>query len=179
MPGAGLRLSWEGATGDLDWQRLEAGLSARVMPGRWTFAARLDGGMVFSDSLPPQALFELGSSAGLPGFDYKAFTGDRAALGRVSAMYTLPILNAPVRLGALYLPAIAPAPALGLQLGWTDASPETQRIMDVYGWKVSDGVRATAEARLRFFGGSVSVGVARPLERDADWRFVWGLVAGL
>jgi hypothetical protein len=40
-------------------------------------------------------------------------------------------------------------------------------------------MRATAEARLRFFGGSVSVGVARPLERDADWRFVWGLVAGL
>ena len=179
MPGAGLRLGYEGAVGDLDWQRLEAGLSARAMPGRWTLSARLDGGVVFADSVAPQALFELGSTAGLPGFSYKAFTGDRAALGRFNVMYTLPLLNAPVRLGGLYLPAPAPAPSIGLQAGWTEASAEAQRVMDLYGWQTSDGLRATVDARLRFFGGSVSVGVARPLERDADWRFVWSLVSGL
>ncbi|NJD09266.1 MAG: hypothetical protein FIB01_02100 [Gemmatimonadetes bacterium] len=179
MPGLGLRVAWEGAVGDLAWQRLEAGLSGRLMPGRWTLAARLDAGLVWSDSTPPQALFELGSAAGLPGFEHKAFTGDRAALGRLTAMYTLPILNAPVRLGAFYLPALAPSPSVGLQVGWTDARPETQTIMARYGWRVSAGVRATAEARLRFFGGSVSVGVARPLVRDADWGVVWGQAAEL
>lgn len=179
MPGAGVRLAWEGATGELDWQRLEAAVSARLMPGRWTLAARVDGGLVFSDSVPPQALFELGSSAGLPGFSYKAFTGDRAALGRFNVMYTLPIFNAPIRVGALYLPAPAPSPSVGLQAGWTDARADTRRLLEQYGWNTSDGLRATLDLRMRFFGGSVSVGAARPLERGADWRFVWGLVSGL
>jgi hypothetical protein len=32
---------------------------------------------------------------------------------------------------------------------------------------------------MRFFGGSVSLGAARPLGRDGEWRFVWGLVGGI
>ncbi|HSJ13373.1 MAG TPA: hypothetical protein VK939_03100 [Longimicrobiales bacterium] len=179
MPGAGLRLAYEGAYGGLEWQRLEAGVSSRIMSGRWTIASRLDGGVLLGPTPPPQALFELGSSVGLPGFSYKAFTGDRAALARGSVGFTLPLLNAPVRLGALYLPAPAPTPAVGIQAGWTEASAATQAMMDTYGWRTSDGVRATLDLRLRLFGGSVSVGAARPLERDADWKFVWGLVAGL
>lgn len=179
MPGAGVRLSWESAYGGLEWQRLEGGVSTRFMPGRWTLAARLDGGVLLGPSPPPQALFELGSSVGLPGFSYKAFTGDRAALGRASAGYTLPLLNAPVRVGVLYLPAPAPTPTVGIQAGWTEASGATQAMMDTFGWRTSDGLRATVDLRMRFFGGSVSVGAARPLERGADWKFVWGLVAGL
>jgi hypothetical protein len=179
MPGAGVRIAYEGAYGDLDWQRLEGGLSMRYMPGRWTLAARLDGGVLLGPAPPPQALFELGSSFGLPGFTYKAFTGDRAALARTSVGFRLPLLNAPVRIGSLYLPAPAPTPAVGLQAGWTEASPETEALMDAWGWTTSDGVRATVDLRLRLFGGSVSVGAARPLERGADWKFVWGLVAGI
>jgi hypothetical protein len=181
-PGMAVRLAWEGATGDLDWHRLEAGLGQRRMFGRWTLAVRGDAGLMLTPggSEPvPQALFELGTTTDLPGFTYKEFVGDRAALGRGTVMYTLPIFNAPIRLGSMWLPAPAPSPSVGLQVGWTDASPETQALMDRFGWRTSDGARSTVDLRLRFFGGSVSVGAARPLDRDGQWRFVWGLVGGL
>jgi hypothetical protein len=180
-PGVALRLAWEGATGELDWNRFEAGLSHRRMYGRWTLAARGDAGVMTypGDEPAPQALFELGTATDLPGFAYKEFVGDRAALARGAVMYTLPIFNAPIRLGSMWLPAPAPSPSVGVQVGWTDASPETQQFMNQFGWGTSDGARAALDLRLRFFGGSVSVGAARPLDRDGQWRFVWGLVGGL
>jgi hypothetical protein len=178
-PGLGLRLSYEGAAGELDWQRVEAAASLRRVFGRFTVAARGDAGALLSSGPPPQALFELGTTSDLPGFDHKAFTGDRAALGRLGIMYTLPLLNAPIRLGAMVLPAIAPAPSASVQVGWTDASTETRVLLDRFGWRTSDGARAAIDLRLRFFGGSVSAGAARPLERGGKWRFVWGLAGGL
>ena len=179
QPGLGLRLSWEGAVGDLDWQRVETGVSLRRMLGRFTLSGRADAGIVFSDSTPPQAMFELGTVADLPGFEHKAFTGDRAALGRVGVMYTLPIFNAPIRMGSLWLPAPAPAPSVAVQVGWTDARTETFAIMQRFGWETSNGARAALDLRMRFFGGSVSIGAARPLDQDGEWRFVWGLAGGI
>ncbi|HEX6309414.1 MAG TPA: hypothetical protein VFZ69_14555 [Longimicrobiales bacterium] len=179
QPGLGLRLTYEGAVGDLEWQRLEAGASLRRMIGRFTISGRADAGIALSDSLPPQAMFELGTVADLPGFEHKAFTGDRAALGRVGLMYTLPIFNAPIRMGSLWLPAPAPAPSVAVQVGWTDASDQTRAIMQRFGWLTSDGARAALDLRMRFFGGSVSIGAARPLDRNGEWRFVWGLVGGI
>jgi hypothetical protein len=79
----------------------------------------------------------------------------------------------------MWLPAPAPSPSVSLQAGWTDASAETLDLMNRYGWRTSDGVRTTVDLRLRFFGGSVSIGAARPLDRAGEWRFVWGLVGGL
>jgi hypothetical protein len=38
--------------------------------------------------------------------------------------------------------------------------------------QTSNGARATLDLRMRFFGGSVNVGAARPLDRDGQWRFV-------
>ncbi|HSJ07767.1 MAG TPA: hypothetical protein VK936_13770 [Longimicrobiales bacterium] len=178
-PGLALRLAWEGTSGDLEWQRVEAGAALRRMVGRWTLGLRADAGAMFSSDPAPQALFELGTTTDLPGFDHKAFVGDRAVLTRGTVMFTLPLLNAPIRTGSLWLPAPAPSPSVGIQLGWTDASAETLALMDRFGWDVSDGVRAAIDLRLRFFGGSVSVGAARPLDRDGEWRFVWGLVGGL
>jgi hypothetical protein len=178
-PGLGLRLTYDGAVGELDWQRVEAGASLRRIFGRFTVALRGDAGTLLSSEPPPQALFELGTTEDLPGFDHKAFTGDRAALGRVGLMYTLPVLNAPIRLGAMVLPAIAPAPSASFQVGWTDATDETRALLDRFGWSTSAGARAAIDLRLRFFGGSVSVGAARPLETGARWRFVWGLAGGL
>ncbi|HSJ23559.1 MAG TPA: hypothetical protein VK929_02670 [Longimicrobiales bacterium] len=181
-PGLAVRLAWEGASGDLDWHRLEAGFAQRRMLGRWTLGLRGDAGIMLTpgDAEPvPQALFELGTSADLPGFAYKEFVGDRAALGRGTIMYTLPIFNAPIRLGSFWLPAPAPSPSVGLQVGWTDAAAETQQLMDRFGWGTSDGARAAVDLRLRFFGGSVNIGAARPLDSDGRWRFVWGLVGGL
>jgi hypothetical protein len=179
QPGLGLRLAWEGAVGDIDWQRVETGISARRMFGRFTVSARGDAGIVFSDSTPPQAMFELGTVTDLPGFEHKAFTGDRAALGRVGLMYTLPIFNAPIRMGSFWAPAPAPAPSVAVQVGWTDATTETLAIMQRYGWQTSNGARAALDLRMRFFGGSVSIGAARPLDRDGEWRFVWGLSGGI
>jgi hypothetical protein len=179
-PGLALRLAWEGATGDLDWQRMEAGAALRRMSGRWTLAARGDAGIAFwRGEAVPQALYELGTSADLPGYDFKEFVGDRAAFARGSVMYTLPLFNAPIRLGAMWLPAVAPSPSVGLQVGWTDASAEARTLMEPFGWRTSDGARTAVDLRLRFFGGSVSLGAARPLERDGQWRFVWSLAGGL
>lgn len=179
QPGLGLRLAWEGAVGELDWQRVEAGASLRRMIGRFTLSGRADAGIVLSDSTPPQAMFELGTVADLPGFEHKAFTGDRAALGRVGVMYTLPIFNAPIRMGSLWLPAPAPAPSVAVQIGWTDARAETLATMERFGWQTSSGARAALDLRMRFFGGSVSIGAARPLDQDGEWRFVWGLAGGI
>ena len=179
QPGLGLRLAWEGAVGDLDWQRVETGASLRRMVGRFTFSGRADAGIVFSDSTPPQAMFELGTVADLPGFEHKAFTGDRAALGRLGVMYTLPIFNAPIRMGSLWLPAPAPAPSVAIQVGWTDARTETLATMQRFGWQTSSGARAALDLRMRFFGGSVSIGAARPLHQGGEWRFVWGLAGGI
>jgi hypothetical protein len=180
-PGLALRLAYEGATGELDWQRVEAGFAHRRMYGRWTLSLRGDAGAAFTpagEEPVPQALYELGTTTDLPGFAFKEFVGDRAALGRSTVMYTLPIFNAPIRLGSFWLPAPAPSPSVGLQVGWTDASPETLQLMDRFGWRTSEGARAAVDVRLRFFGGSVNVGAARPLDRDGQWRFVWGLVGG-
>ena len=178
QPGLGLKLSWEGTTGDLDWHRFEAGLAVRRMFGRFTVSGRGDAGIVLSDSTPPQTMFELGTAVDLPGFSHKAFTGDRAALGRFGLMYTLPIFNAPIKVGSLWLPAPAPAPSASIQVGWTDARPETLAIMEHFGWSTSNGARSAVDLRMRFFGGSVSIGAARGLDEDGRWRFVWGLSGG-
>jgi hypothetical protein len=45
-------------------------------------------------------LFEVGSPPGRRlGFGYKAFSGDRAAVGAVRIMYSPPVLKAPLSLG--------------------------------------------------------------------------------
>ena len=174
QPGLGWLLRYEGATGDIAWNRVEAAATLRRMAGPFTFAARADAGVVAADPVPAQALFEF-SNATLPGYDDVAiFAGDRAALGRVSLMYTLPVFRSPLRVGSLYLPALAPSPAVGFYAGWTDARTETLPVLQRIGWTVTDGARTSIDLRMRFFGGSVSVGAARALQDSAKWKFVWG-----
>jgi hypothetical protein len=36
----------------------------------------------------------------------------------------------------------------------------------------TNGWRASVDLRLRFFGGAVGLGMARPIDRSAPWRFV-------
>ena len=174
-PGVALRLDAEGATGDLEWIRLEAGLSARHVRDPFSFEGRLDGGLTLSDAPPPQRLFELGRYHGLPGYPPRAFAGDRAALAQAAISYTLPLLRRPCAVGGFYLPAPAPAPTVILRGGWTDASHEALPVMTELGARTTDGVRSTLDLRLRFFGGGVSLGVARPLDSGGEWRFVWSL----
>jgi hypothetical protein len=127
----------------------------------------------------PQALYELGTDSDLAGYEYKEFVGDRAAFGRGTVMYTLPIFNAPLRFGAMWLPAPAPSPSVSLQLGWTGASAHGTKTDGWLRMATSDGARTAVDLRLRFFGGSVSIGAARPLDRDGEWRFVWSLAGSL
>ncbi len=192
-PGLGAVLRWEVGRGGLDYSRTDVRVTARRYAGDWTFAARGDAGAVFGATLPAQQLFELGGSARLSGYDYKEFVGDRAAIVAGEAMWTSPFLRAPIVVSLpfvrrLVLPGASPALSVGAQSGWTSLTSAGgraaalrlgTRVDPMLGTVVpvsreTDGVRTTVEARLRFFGGAIGVGVARAVDRGAPWRFVGG-----
>ncbi len=184
--GYGGRAYYERGDGDLHYQRVELRGAMRWNRGRVTMAARADAGQIFGRVIPPQQLFELGSSEALPGYGYKEFGGNRAGLLRGLVMYRLNRWTAPVRLTTrLWLPSPSPALAFGVQAGWTDVSTSAARVaMAGLGgikdstllatWlpasRPSDGVRATVTGGVRFFGGAVGVLLARPLDQGGKWR---------
>ena len=193
-PGVGALVQGQAATGDLDWQRLEIRLVARRAWGPMIYAAQLDAGAVSGDSIPPQQLFELGENQNLPGYGYKEFAGNQAAVLRGLALYPLPLWRAPLRLGRLVLPGVAPTMSFGAQSGWAKATDDAAlsaiarlgTVADstlgvpgsVPGAPVSrptDGIKTTIDFRLRFFGGAVSVGVARATDHHQPWKLVVGL----
>jgi hypothetical protein len=186
QPGIGGRLSVDAAKGDLDWTRAELRVSARKYFGPLSVIAEANGGGVFGANPPPQRLFELGGYPSLPGYDYKQFVGDRAALFRGFLSYRLGLWKRPRRVWHdLLLPGVAPGIAVGIQGGWTELSssgaisaanaltigtalpaPEATR-----------GARATAGGGLTFFSDLFHVGVARPIDRKAPLRLVAGFGA--
>lgn len=185
--GYGVRAYYERADGDLHYQRVELRGATRWNRDRLTVAARVDAGQIVARELPPQQLFELGSSEALPGYGFKEFAGDRAALLRGVLMYRLNVLNVPVALTRrLWLPSPSPALAAGLQAGWTEASTAAaQRAIAQLGvtdpqslalWRApsrpSDGIRATVTGGMRFFGGALGLLLARPLERGGAWHLL-------
>lgn len=189
--GYGGHAYYERGDGDLKYQRVELRGAMRWNRGRVSLAARADAGQVFGRVIPPQQLFELGSSEALPGYGYKEFGGNRAALLRGLAMYRLNRLTAPLRLSTrFWLPSPSPALAIGVQAGWTDVSNSAGRVaMDGLGgardstllalWRPvsrpSDGVRATVTGGVRFFGGAVGLLLARPLDQGGKWRVTLAL----
>jgi hypothetical protein len=140
---------------------------------------------VWGDVIPPQRLFEVGGGGTLTGYDYKEFAGDRAALLRGQIDYAFPLWRMPHRLwSTLFIPGVAPGIAVGLQGGWTSLTTDAARAaVDALGpigsttpvSRSTDGFRATVGLGLTFFSGSVHVGIARPVDHRAPWRFVWGL----
>jgi hypothetical protein len=177
-PGVGAMISYLRGDGQLNFQRVEGRVSTRYNAGRWTFAARLDGGLVLGNP-PPQQLFEMGSVESLPGYGYKQFAGNQAALFRALAMYRLNALTAPIRVTRLYwLPALAPALALTAESGWTGASdPAAQasilRLGETAGQPLSTvtgNARATVAAGIRLFGGALGASMARAVDRPDRWR---------
>ena len=184
QPGIGARLHYEGAVGDLRWQRIELGLSARHHWGPISLGAHADGGLVVASAPPPQTLFELGGYETLPGYDYKVFAGDRAALFRTFASFRFPIWRTPVRIFRnLYIPGIGPGIGASAQGGWTEiSSAAVQRSVDALGagWSTepisvaTGGMRATVGAGITLFSDLVHIGFARPVDRSAPWRFVAG-----
>ena len=174
-PGIGARLVLEQAVGDLEWRRIETGVQLRGVRGPLTFATRLDAGVVFGDPPPLQTLYELGGTSGLPGYEYKEFAGDRAAMLRAVLRYDPRLLDAPIRIGALVLPALAPAPVVQWQAGWTAASGAAEGAVHALGSRVTGGVASAVDVQLTFFGGILGIGFARPLERHGGWDFVWSI----
>lgn len=175
-PGIGAGLTLEQATGELAWRRVEGRLHLRTMHGPWTLAARLDAGIVASDAPPPQTLYEIGTWTTLPGYGYKEFAGDRAAIFRGLVRFDPGILDTPIRFGGLVFPAISPAPAVQWHAGWTDApGSAAAAAVQTLGSRPTGGVRSAVDLELAFFGGAIGVGVARALDRHEDWRFVFSV----
>jgi hypothetical protein len=194
-PGAGASMRAEVASGDLTWRRAEVRLVVRRMLWRMVYAARADFGVVSGDSIPPQQLFELGEGQNLPGYGYKEFAGNQAAVIRGLVMYPLPLWRAPLRLGRWLLPSVSPLVSFGVQGGWASATNAAARasilrlgttedsvlarpVGGSTGTPVSrptDGFKSSIDFRLRFFGGALSAGMARAIDHRDAWRFVLGL----
>lgn len=190
-PGVGLVASYEIAGGGLRWQRAELTVAARKNLSDFVIAARANAGVVAGQPLPAQQLFELGGENALPGYDYKAFAGDRAAAAGVLAGYAFPLLRRPWRVvRSLVIPGLSPGIAIGAQGGWTELSTASGRaaVQVLSGAPIdcalsndcpeplsveTRGMRATVDARLTFFGGLIGVGVARPVDRAARWRLAF------
>jgi hypothetical protein len=177
-PGFGAELGYLRGDGQLNFQRIDFRLSTRENAGRWTFASRFDAGVLLG-SPPPQQLFEIGNSEGLPGYGYKQFAGDQAVLIRSLVMYRLNILDAPIKLTELYwLPALAPALGGSIQSGWTGASDAAARASILRLGEtiqspvstVTGNARATVAFGLRFFGGAIGISMARAVDHMDRWR---------
>jgi hypothetical protein len=185
QPGVGAKVHLEAGRGDLTWQRAELTLSAIKYHGAVALSAEASGGVVFGSIIPPQTLFELGGTAGLPGYDYKEFAGNHAALFRSHASYSFPVWRVPHRVrGNLTIPGLAPGLAIGVQGGWTEISNDAARIaVDHLGasWSpgpishATNGIRATAGFGVTLFNGFVHFGVARPIDTSAPWKLTLGL----
>jgi hypothetical protein len=194
-------IRYELGAGDLDYQRTEASLITRYDPGRFVLIGRLYGG-VLTGTPPTQQLFEIGGTNNLPGYDYKAFAGDRAWIARGTAQYALPYLRSPFPfIAGFVLPAIAPELNLGIQTGMAWASDDQARaavrrlgdkVDEVTGQPIidpgtgepvpvsvpTDKLRATASVGVRVLSGSVYLGFALPIDATRDTRrnlrFVFG-----
>jgi len=183
-PGLGARLAYEVASGELDWQRIDVRITARRYWHGLILATRMDAGAVVGSALPPQALYEIGGGNNLPSYGYKAFGGDRAALGRGIVAYQLPVLRAPTRVGRLIIPGISPGLGAGIHGGWAGSASTAARtgLLAFGGNGVTPlssptgRVRATADIRLTILSGAIGGGVARPVDHPGRWRpfFVWG-----
>ncbi len=169
--GFGARLSYERGDGELDYQRAEVRLTTRANRGPFSLGARLDAGLADPDA-PPQQLFELGENQNLPGYDYKEFAGDQAAVLRALALWRLPYMGAPVRLTPrIWLPPIAPAIALGVQSGWTRASTANAlATVTALGSVPTGHPRTSVSLSMRFIGGALGVGIAQAVDHRASPR---------
>lgn len=173
--GVGGQVTAEHARGTLEWTRVEARVMARQNYRSLTLAARLDGGVLLGDEPPPQQLFELGSTQNLLGYGYKEFVGNRSVVGRALAMYHLPVLRAPLRLGRFVFPGVAPALAAGTQAAWSEleggGAIRANADLLVPLSRPTGGVRTSVTLGVRVVGDAIGLGFARPVDRGGPWRF--------
>ena len=187
-PGINARFMYERGDGNINWQRAELRVVARRYVGPFVTTARFDVGTLLGNSAVPQQLFEFGQQQNLPGYGDKEFAGSRAAMLRGHVLYMLPFMRQPIRVSRRwFLPALAPGISVGIQGGWAEvhnaaAAGAMHRLQPLHLRATSnvalsrptDGVRATVSAGLRLFSGAIFVGMARPIDQAAPWRFVIG-----
>ena len=181
-PGIGARALVEAGRGDLNWTRAELHLIGRRYFGQVSIVAQGEAGLVAGDSPPSQKLFELGGDESLPGYEYKEFVGDRAALFRLFASYRLNIWQRPRRVWRNFLmPGVSPGIAASANGGWAElssagalaaASRLTNDVPPVP--QPTRGARTTVGAGLTFFSDMIHIGAARPVDRAARWKLVFG-----
>lgn len=170
VSGVGATMAYTRGDGTLSWQRAQVQALAQRMFGRFEVSARADAAIARGSDLPIQQLLEIGGTEGLPGYGYKAFSGDQATVGRATVGYLLPIWESPMRLGRVVLPAVGPRVQVGVFGGRASATPTTSLLLDRLGWVTSDGWRGSLDFRLRFFGGAISVGASRPIDQHQGWK---------
>ncbi len=194
ITGESIRSGWtvgsriEYAAGDLDWTRAEASAGWRWFYHRISSTGRLDAAMVMGDRAPLQQLFAIGGESDVLGFDYKEFGGDRAAIGRTSLRFALPVLERPfrppfMRSSRARVPGIAPALAVGVRSVWADASrPATRDALSRFGSRNDTGLLATRPTRgapaaasggILLFGGAFFLGWSRRLDSRSPWTFTF------
>ena len=184
-PGIGAATHYEIGRGGLDWQRAQLSLFGRKYWGPIALSVDAEGGAVWGAAIPPQQLFEMGGSGVLPGYAYKQFAGDRAALLRSDASYSFPIWRSPRRFWrSFFIPGLGPGLAARLQGGWTELLSNASRVAVTElgaGWSAvpvsvpTGGFRATFGLGVTLFSGSLHLGIARPVDHQAPWRLVGGL----
>lgn len=173
--GLGYTIAYERGDGTLRWQRTELQSLAQKMAGRFVFAARVDAAYVAGDAIPSQQLIEIGGAEGLPGYDYKAFAGNEAVIARSTVTWLLPFFSAPIHIGSVVIPGVSPQPQVGLFSGLTAATAEAEPVLNRLGWVTTDGWRSTLDLRLRFFGGTFSIGASRAIDHNGGWQLVFGV----
>jgi hypothetical protein len=175
--GVGLRAHYEVGSGQLDWQRVELGLSGRYYIGPIALAAHVDGGAAIGSNPPPQRIFELGGEGTLPGYAIDQFKGDYAALFRSFASYRFNLWKRPMHLWRnVYVPGFGPGLAVSAQGGWTAFSSSARALANP-GAATTNGVRATVGGGITLFSDAIHFGFARPIDQAAPWRFVGGFSA--
>jgi len=138
---------------------------------------------VVTGDVPPQKLFELGGAETLPGYDYKEFAGDRAAIFRGYASYRFGFFKRPIRIRNFFLPAIDPGLGASVQGGWAELSSQAARgAVRELGLKAdgtplsapTNGMRATVGGGLTLFSDLLHIGASRPIDHGGRWRFSFG-----
>ncbi|MEO7360025.1 MAG: hypothetical protein ABI120_06835, partial [Gemmatimonadaceae bacterium] len=174
--GLGGSVLFERGDGELAWKRSLVQTFGQRMFRRFIFAARADASILGGVEIPPQQLIELGGAEGLPGYEYKEFSGDQALVARGTIGYLLPIQEQPIRVGRLTLPAIGPQIQVGLFSGVTSANGTTRERLRDLGWGgATNGWRSTFDVRMRFFGGAFSIGASRRIDHKATWKAAFGI----
>ena len=177
QPGIGARIHYENATGDIDWQRAELTLSARRYLGPLSFAMHADGGIVLG-ARRRRNIVRARWERALPGYEYKQFAGDRAALLRAFASYRFNIWRSVrcISLGISYLPAFKPG--FGRQRtsadGQSSRRPAPSLPCNQFGSVMADPLSDRDRRHARYgrwrhhaLLGPDSLGVARPVDRAA------------